>query len=109
VITVQPCATQGMSFDGCDEDGSVISNPTMWVWIGFDDAHGSDTFVLTLRSDGQTIDQQDKELGDVLDCPGSCSGYLIGAAYRDLQPGDYELIVRRNDDFADAATFTVEG
>lgn len=107
-ITVQPCATEEMSFDGCEEDGSVISRSTMWVWIGFNDAHGSDTFILTLRSDGQTIDQQEKELGSVLDCPGSCSGYLIGAAYRDLEPGEYELIVRRDDAFADAATFTVE-
>lgn len=109
VIEVQPCATQGMSFDGCQVDGSVITDPTMWVWIGFDDAQGDDTFVLTLRSGGQTIDQQEKVLGDVLDCPGSCSGYLIGAAYRDLEPGEYELVVRRNDDFADSATFTVEG
>lgn len=109
LIQVQACATQGMSFDGCDVDGSTISEPTMWVWIGFDDAQGSDTFLLTLRSDGQTIDQQEKVLGDVLDCPGSCSGYLIGAAYRDLEAGDYELVVRRNDDFADSATFSVEG
>jgi hypothetical protein len=109
VITVQPCATQEMSFGGCIEDGSVISDPTMWVWIGFEDARGSDTFVLTLRSEGQTIDQQEKVLGSVLDCPGTCTGYLIGAAYRGLEPGDYELIVRRDDDFADAATFTVEG
>jgi hypothetical protein len=109
VIQVQPCATQGMTFDGCQVDGSTIDQPTMWVWIGFDDAQGTDTFVLTLRSAGQTIDQQEKLLGDVLDCPGSCSGYLIGAAYRDLEPGDYELVVRRNDDFADSATFTVEG
>ncbi len=47
-------------------------------------------------------------LGEVLDCPGTCSGYLIGAAYRELEPGDYELVVRRNDDFADSATFRVE-
>lgn len=114
VITVQPCATQGMSFDGCDEDGSLISDPTMWVWIGFDDTGADDSITITLQSDGQTVDQQERILGEVLDnCETNgqpiCSGYLIGAAYRDLQPGDYELIVRRDDDFADAATFTVEG
>ena len=107
-ITVQPCATQGMSFTGCSVDGSTISRRTMWVWIGFKKAVGTDTFTLELRSDGQTIDQQDNELWTVLDCPGTCSGYLIGAAYRDLDPGEYQLIVRRNDDFADSATFTVE-
>lgn len=109
IIRVQPCASQAMSFDGCDQDGSTITRDTMWVWIGFDDARGSDTLILTLQSEGQTVDQQEKELGDVLECPGSCSGYLIGAAYRGLDPGEYQLIVRRNDDFADSATFTVEG
>jgi hypothetical protein len=109
IIRVQPCATQAMSFDGCKEDGSTITDPTMWVWIGFEHASGSDNFTLTLQSDGQTVDQQEKELGTVLDCPGSCSGYLIGAAYRDLAAGDYQLIVRRNGDFADSASFTVEG
>jgi hypothetical protein len=108
IITVQPCATRDMSFDGCDVDGSVVSGD-MWVWIGFDDALGADTFVLELRSAGQTIDQQQKVLGEILDCPDRCSGYLIGAAYRDLGPGEYELVIRRNGDFADRATFTVEG
>jgi hypothetical protein len=113
ILTVQPCATQDMSFDGCGVDGSVISESTMWVWIGFEKTGADDVVTLTLRSEGQTIDQQEKVLGDVLtDCQSNgepiCSGYLIGAAYRDLQAGDYELIVRRNDDFADSATFTVE-
>lgn len=108
VITVQACGTQEMSFDGCDVDGSTITGRLMWVWIGFDDADGSDTITLTLGSEGQTIDQQEKVLGEVLGCPGTCSGYLIGAAYRGLEPGDYELVVRRNDDFADSATFRVE-
>jgi hypothetical protein len=109
LITVQPCATQDMDFDGCIVDGSTISEPTMWVWIGFEDAAGADVFTLTLRSEGQTIDQQEQELGDILGCPGTCTGYLIGAADRDLNPGEYQLVVRRNDEFADSATFTVEG
>jgi hypothetical protein len=108
IITVQPCATRDMSFDGCDVDGSVVSGG-LWVWIGFDDAAGTDTFTLELRSAGQTIDQQEKVLGDILDCPTTCDGYLIGAAYRDLGAGAYELVIRRNGDFADRATFTVEG
>ena len=108
VITVQPCATADMSFDGCSVDGSTITGGLMWVWVGFDDADGSDTITLTLRSEGQTIDQQEKVLGEVVGCPGTCSGYLIGAAYRGLEPGEYELVVRRNEDFADSATFTVE-
>ncbi|HET7583128.1 MAG TPA: hypothetical protein VFL75_10310 [Candidatus Limnocylindria bacterium] len=106
-ITVQPCATKAMDFDGCKVDGSTISQPTMWVWIGFKKAAGNDTFTLDLVSDGQTVDQQEQELGSIVSCPGTCSGYLIGAAYRDLDSGDYQLIVRRNGDFADSATFTV--
>jgi hypothetical protein len=109
IIRVEPCASQAMSFDGCDKDGSTITRDTMWVWIGFDDAQGDDTLILTLESEGQTVDQQEKELGDVVECPGSCTGYLIGAAYRGLDPGKYQLIVRRDGDFADSATFTVEG
>jgi hypothetical protein len=109
VITVQACGTADMSFDGCRVDGSTIRGRLMWVWIGFNRADGSDTITLTLRSDGQTIDQQEKVLGQVVGCPGSCSGYLIGAAYRGLDPGQYELVVRRNDDFADSATFRVQG
>jgi hypothetical protein len=108
-ITVQPCATQEMDFDGCAVDGSTISKSTMWVWIGFNDAVGSDVFTLELQSEGQTVNQQEMELGSLVGCPGTCSGYLIGAAYRDLDPGEYQLIVRRDDDFADSATFTVEG
>lgn len=108
VLTVQPCATKEMSFEGCDVDGSTISRPTMWVWVGFKDAVGSDEITLELQSGGQTIDQQEQELRSVVSCPESCSGYLIGAAYKDLEPGDYELVVRRNDDFADSATFSVE-
>ena len=54
-----------MTFDGCVVDGSTITGRLMWVWLGFDDADGSDTFTLTLQSDGQTIDQQEKQLGSV--------------------------------------------
>lgn len=112
-ITVKACGTADMSFDGCAVDGSTITGRLMWVWIGFDDARATDTIALTLENDGETIDLQEKVLGDVLDCERNgqpiCSGYLIGAAYRELEPGEYELVVRRNDDFADSATFRVEG
>jgi hypothetical protein len=109
VYTVQPCATREMSFDGCEADGSSISGTNMWVWIGFDGAAGSDDIVLLLQSNGTTIDQQEKQLGSVVDCPATCGGYLIGAAYTGLDPGDYDLVVRRNGDFADRASFTVQG
>lgn len=113
VITVQACGTADMSFDGCAVDGSTITGRLMWVWIGFDNTGAADTLTLTLENQGETIDQQEKVLGEVLgDCETGgqpvCSGYLIGAAYRGLEPGDYELVVRRNDDFADSATFRVE-
>jgi hypothetical protein len=111
VLTVRPCATRDMSFDGCDVDGSVVSGD-LWVWIGFDNARADDAFVLELRTAGQTIDQQETVLGEILTCERGgepvCSGYLIGAAYRDLDPGEFELVIRRNGGFADRATFTVE-
>jgi hypothetical protein len=112
VLTVQPCATRDMSFDGCDVDGSVVGGD-VWVWIGFEKAQASDVFLLQLRSGDQTIDEQEKALGEILTCETRgepvCSGYLIGAAYRDLDPGEYDLVLRRNGDFADSATFRVEG
>jgi hypothetical protein len=117
IFRVQPCASREMSFgqrdgelvDGCARDGSIITRDTMWVWIGFKHANGDDNLVLTLESDGQTVDQQETELGTILNCPDSCDGYLVGAAYKGLEPGEYRLIVRRDGDFADSATFTVEG
>ena len=69
MITVQACGTQDMSFDGCAVDGSTITGRLMWVWIGFNDADGSDTITLTLDSEGQTIDQQEKVLGEVWAVP----------------------------------------
>jgi len=112
VLTVQPCATRQMSFDGCDVDGSVVGGD-LWVWIGFEKARASDVFVLQLRSGEETINELETTLGDILKCETRgepvCGGYLIGAAYKDLDPGEYDLVLRRNGDFADRATFRVEG
>lgn len=112
VLTVQPCATRQMSFDGCDVDGSVVGGD-LWVWIGFEKAQASDVFILQLRSGDETINELETTLGDILKCETRgepiCSGYLIGAAYKDLDPGEYDLVLRRNGDFADRATFRVEG
>jgi hypothetical protein len=43
------------------------------------------------------------------DCGDSCGGLIYGATYVELLPGEYELELLRNGDFADRATFTVEG
>jgi hypothetical protein len=108
---VQPCATGDMGFDGCVVDGTTLRRGSVWIWLGFDDARADDVFEVRLLSAGQTLDVQEKDaLNDVLagDCPSVCGGYLIGAAYANLDPGEYQVVLRRNGDFADSATFTVE-
>jgi hypothetical protein len=108
---VQPCATSDMGFDGCVVDGTTLRKGSVWIWLGFDDARADDLFEIRLLSAGQTLNVQEKDaLNDELagDCPSVCGGYLIGAAYANLEPGEYQVVLRRNGDFADSATFTVE-
>ncbi len=107
IYTMQPCATYEAGFDGCTVDGSSLDTGDVWVWVGFDDGRGADGLTLSLVSAGETIDQQERQLGEIIACGGTCSGYIWGAIYRDLLPGDYELVLRRNGEFADRAPFTV--
>jgi hypothetical protein len=117
VFDVEPCASSDMDFEGCFEDGSTISGGAVWAWMGFacapgsDEqrcAVGSDRVVLQLLSDGTVVDQQDRVLADVLRCPDRCNGYMI-QGYSGLAPGQYEFVLQRNGEFADRASFTVEG
>lgn len=105
---VEPCATSEMSFDGCAVDGSTVSGDAVWAWMGFTDASGADSLVVSLISDGQTIHKQERVIGNVVECPDRCTGYLI-QGYRGLGAGDYELLLERNGEFADRATLRVEG
>ena len=117
VFDVAPCATSGMDFEGCFEDGTTTSGGAIWAWIGFSCAPdsenercaaGTDTLVLELLLDGTVVNQQERVLGDVLQCPDTCNGYMI-QGYSGLAPGQYEFVLERNGEFADRAAFTIEG
>ncbi|HSM37789.1 MAG TPA: hypothetical protein VK838_00515 [Candidatus Limnocylindrales bacterium] len=107
---VQPCGSYDYKRDlsGCVVDGSTRDDGNVWILVVFNKGKGADNLVLELRSGGETLDRQEKELGSVVNCD-TCSGLIWGAIYRDLLPGDYQLVLRRNGDFADRATFTVGG
>jgi hypothetical protein len=108
---VQPCGTYEFKRDlsGCVVDGSTRNSGDVWILVVFSHAVGSDQITLSLRQNDSTIDQQDTQLGSIVNCANRCNGLIWGAVYRDLDPGDYELVLRRNGDFADRATFTVSG
>jgi hypothetical protein len=107
---VEPCATEAMDFapNACEVDGSVITSDRMWAWIGFEKARGSDVLVLSLQVAGQTIDQQEFLMSETVRCPDTCTGFLR-QGYTNLNPGDYELLLERDGEFADRTSFTVEG
>ena len=109
-LTVEPCGSYKFQPDlsGCLVDGSTRDEGTVWVLAVFHKARGADSLSILLRSGSDTLDRGDLLLGDVVDCPATCSGLVWAAIYRDLQPGEYELVLRRNGDFADSATFVVE-
>lgn len=117
VFEVEPCATSDMDFEGCFENGATTSGGAIWAWMGFACAPGSenqrcavgsDTILLQLFSDGTVVDEQQRVLADVLRCPDRCNGYMI-QGYSGLAPGEYEFVLQRNGEFADRASFTIEG
>jgi hypothetical protein len=111
VYTVQPCGTYEYRADltGCKVDGTTRDNGNVWVLVVFDKAKGTDDLVLQLRSAGETLDRQEITLGSIVNCGDSCRGLIWGVSYKDLLAGEYQLVLRRNGDFADTATFTVGG
>jgi hypothetical protein len=111
VYAVQPCGTYEFRPDlsGCLVEGSTRDSGDVWILVVFKSAKGSDTVTLQLKSDGQTLDQQQVVLNSIVNCGNTCNGLIWGAVYRDLLPGDYELVLQRNGEFADSAPFTVDG
>jgi hypothetical protein len=117
LLTIQPCDTQEFRDEAvgnpeeaaCEVDGSSVSDGSVWAVVVFSDTAGADTLEVLLRSNDETINEQEAVLSSKVDCAGTCSGLVYGAAYQDLEPGEYELVLNRNGEFADAATFVVEG
>jgi hypothetical protein len=117
IFQVQACASTGdMTFDGCVPEATSVTGGTVYAWLGFglptaesEPANGSDTLVLILRTaDGSVVAQTEEPIviSDRVSCATTCAGYIY-QGYASLSPGEYELILERNGEFADRATFTV--
>jgi hypothetical protein len=117
LLTIQPCATRDFRDEAvgrpeemaCEVDGSTVDNGDVTAIIVFNGIDGSDTLAVLLRSNGETINEQERLLSSVVSCGEDCNGLIYGAAYQGLDPGQYELVVNRNGEFADSAEFVVEG
>jgi hypothetical protein len=118
LLSIQPCGSDDFNDkavgdpeeEACETDGSSVKGSEAWAFIVFKLASGSDTLTVDLRIGDETVNEQELVLGSVLtECGTSCSGLVYGAHYVDLPDGEYQLVLERNGDFADSATFTVEG
>jgi hypothetical protein len=117
LLTIQPCATNEYRDEAvgnpeemaCEVDGSTVDDGEVTAIIVFSGVSGSDTLTVQLRSNGETINEQEQVLSAVVSCGDDCNGLIYGARYQALDPGDYELVLNRNDEFADSASFVVEG
>jgi hypothetical protein len=117
LLTIQPCATRGFRDEAvgrpeemaCRVDGSTVDGGDLTAIIVFSGIDGSDTLAVLLRSNGETINEQERVLSSVVSCGEGCNGLIYGAAYQGLEPGSYELVLNRNGEFADSAEFVVEG
>jgi hypothetical protein len=116
-LSIQPCGSSGFDSgavgrpeeDACLVDSSGIEDGEVWALIVFADSSGDDTLTVKLMEGDQVQDEQESSIDEVLGgCGESCNGLIYGAHYVGLFKGDYELILERNGEFADSATFTVE-
>jgi hypothetical protein len=117
-LSVQPCGSSEYAddavgdpeADACLVDGSSGDDGDVWAFVVFANTPGDDTLTVQLIEKDQVQDEQELTINDVLgDCGTSCSGLIFGAHYAGLFPGDYKLVLQRNGEFSDSATFTVEG
>jgi hypothetical protein len=117
LLTIQPCgsgdyeegAVGRPEENACQVDGSSVSDGQVWAIVVFNGANGSDLIRVRLLSDGQVQNEQEVTLSSVVSCGDDCNGLIYGAHYVELLPGSYEVELSRNGEFADRATFVVEG
>lgn len=118
VLSIQPCGSSGFrdeaigrpEEDACQVDGSSVPDGELWALVVFNGAGGDDALRVRLLSNDEVVNELELTIDSVLGgCGSSCNGLIYGAHYVDLLPGDYELELQRNDEFADRATFVVEG
>jgi hypothetical protein len=117
-LSIQPCGSSEFEDDAvgrpeeeaCNEDNSSIEGGEVWAFVVFADTPDSDTLTVQLLENDEVVDQQEITIQGVYgSCGPSCNGLIYGAHYSGLFPGDYQLLLQRDGELADSATFTVEG
>ena len=109
IARTEPCAEEPSSQDGCNSSGATISGGSMWVWIGWRSADGSDVLGATIvDAAGTAVADASIELGSIRGCGDSCNGWAR-FRFSGLAVGDYKIRVERNGQLAAVATFTVTG
>ncbi len=117
LLTIQPCDTNAYRQEAvgrpeeaaCEVDGSTVDDGSVTAVVVFNGVSGSDTLTVQLRSNGETLNELEQVLSSVVNCGDDCNGLIFGASYQALDPGEYQLVLERNGEFADSATFAVEG
>jgi hypothetical protein len=116
-LSIQPCGSSEFEDDAvgrpeedaCKDDSSSIEDGEVWAFVVFADTPDSDTLTVQLLENDEVVNEQEMTIDEVLgNCGSSCNGLIYGAHYAGLFPGDYQLVLQRDDEFADSATFTVE-
>ena len=116
-LSIQPCGSSEFEDDAvglpeeeaCSEDNSSIEGGEVWAFVVFNDTPDSDTLTVQLLENDEVVNEQEMTIDEVLGgCGSSCNGLIYGAHYAGLFPGDYQLILQRDGELADSATFTVE-
>jgi hypothetical protein len=118
LLTIQPCGSSEFrdeaigrpEEDACEVDGTSVPDGELWALVVFNGAGGSDALQVRLLANDQVENELELTIDSVLgNCGESCNGLIYGAHYVELLPGEYRLELLRNGEFADAATFVVEG
>jgi hypothetical protein len=117
-LSIQPCGSSEFEDDAvgrpeeeaCNEDNRSIEGGEVWAFVVFADTPDSDTLTVQLLENDEVVNELEMTIKEkVGGCGSSCNGLLYGAHYAGLFPGDYQLILQRDGELADSATFTVEG
>ena len=117
-LSIQPCSNSDYvqdavghpDVDACDAESEVFPDGELWAFVVFNGIGGSDTLTVQLLENDAVQNEQELTVDSVLgECGSDCNGLIYGAHYVDLFNGDYKLILLRNGEFADSATFTVGG
>ena len=116
-FAVQPCASDDYDAgavgkpdeDACDAPSDDIQNGEVWVFVNVNAPDGGDPLTIQLLENDTVQNEQEFTMDSKLSgCGSPCIGLVYGARYQGLFSGDYELVLLRDGEFADRATFTVD-